>query len=79
MRTMSVSQFKSTCLAEFEAIARGGEAITITKRGVPIAQISAPVDMPHARLKLGGMAGRMRILGDIMEPVVPESDWEVLR
>ena len=76
---MSVSQFKATCLAEFEAIARGGEPIVITKRGVPIAQVTAPQMVERPRRRLGGMAGRTKILGDIMAPVIDPSEWEALQ
>lgn len=79
MRTMSVSQFKASCLAEFEAISRGGEPILITKRGVPVAQITAPIEADRPRFRLGGMADRMRTLGDIVSPVVPPEEWEALR
>lgn len=66
MRSMSVSQFKATCLARFEEIANGGEAIVITKRGVPIAQVGPVAGEPRARRELGRLAGTMRVRGDVV-------------
>lgn len=79
MRAMSVSEFKATCLARFEEIARGGEPIVITKRGVPIAQVGPPVDVAPPRRVLGRLAGTTRIMGDIVGPVVEDDEWEALR
>lgn len=76
---MSVSEFKARCLAEFEAIARGGEPLLITKRGVPVAQVTPPVDVPRPRRELGRLAGTVRIHGDIVGPIVPAEEWESLR
>lgn len=76
---MSVSEFKATCLARFEEISRGGEPITITKRGVPIAQIGPPPAVATPRRTLGKLAGTIRVHGDIVGPVVAGDEWEVLR
>lgn len=71
MRSMSVSQFKATCLARFDEIAKGGESIVITKRGVPVAHVvPAPAHEPRRRV-LGKLAGTVLI--DAV-PVAPLAD-----
>ena len=79
MDTLSVSQFKATCLAALERVRRTGRPLLLTKRGVPIAQVLPPpkADAPAASA-FGTMAEGTRETGDILEPL-PEGDWEVLR
>jgi antitoxin (DNA-binding transcriptional repressor) of toxin-antitoxin stability system len=77
MREMSVSQFKATCLARFDEIARGGDVIVITKRGVPIAQVGPVAAAPARRRALGGLAGTLVIRADLDQLSVegdPEQD-----
>jgi hypothetical protein len=50
------------------------ESVLITKRGKPVAQLSpAPVSPEDV---LGYMAGKVKIIGDIVSPVTPLCDWE---
>ncbi|MCZ4495906.1 MAG: hypothetical protein JWM25_489 [Thermoleophilia bacterium] len=79
MRTVAISEFKATCLALLEEVRVTGEPLVITKRGVPIAQVGPPSLQDAPRRRLGGLAGRIRIIGDIVEPASDPSDWEVLR
>lgn len=77
METVSVSEFKATCLARLERVRKTGTPLLITKRGVPIAQVTAPPpDSP--RTGFGVMAGTAVIHGDIVAPL-DETEWEVLR
>lgn len=40
--TISISEFKATCLAVLERVRRTGASIVVTKRGVPVAEINSP-------------------------------------
>ncbi len=40
-RTVSASQFKAKCLALLDEVAATGEEIVVTKRGLPVARVSA--------------------------------------
>ncbi len=51
----------------------------ITKFGKPVAQISPLEEKPAARQWLGSMAGTARIIGDIIEPVVPIEDYDAFK
>ena len=65
--TITISQFKATCLA-----------VLVTRRGEPIAVIDPP-PLPKKKASwLGSFALKGAITGDIVSPVLPESDWEVL-
>jgi antitoxin (DNA-binding transcriptional repressor) of toxin-antitoxin stability system len=79
MRTITVSEFKATCLKLLDDVGRNGETLVITRRGVPIAQVGPLVHTPVAKRKLGGMAGMLTYHGDIVGPVVDPEEWEALR
>lgn len=76
---MAISEFKAKCLATLERVRRTRRSVLVTKRGVPIAEVSPP---PVAELRgqsaFGCMAGSAREIGDVLEPL-PEGDWQALR
>jgi prevent-host-death family protein len=77
METVSASRFKATCLALIERVRRTGKPILVTKRGVPVAQLVPPPAPPPPASTFGCMAGTVREIGDLVEPL-PEDDWEAL-
>jgi len=72
---IAISKFKATCLAVLEKVRKTNEPILVTRFGQPIAQISPPEGAKRVP-RLGGGAGTMVILGDIVGPIGDESDWE---
>jgi prevent-host-death family protein len=80
MTTVSVSEFKATCLALLERVRKSGQPITVTKHGKPVAKVVAIRKAePGKRKILGYMKGTGRIVGDIESPASDPQDWEVLR
>lgn len=78
MDTVSVSQFKATCLAALERVRKTGRPLLVTKRGEPIAQVLPPPEPEPDRTGFGSMRGTAEEIADIVEPL-PEQDWEALR
>jgi prevent-host-death family protein len=74
METLSVSQFKMTCLAVLEQVDKQKKKVLITKRGRPIAEI-VPVENLKAEVPL---KATVTFVGDILSPVALE-DWEALQ
>jgi prevent-host-death family protein len=74
METLSVSQFKATCLSVLEKVKREKKKFLITKRGKPIAEI-VPVDHQKKQVPL---KDTVTFVGDIVSPVA-EDEWEVLK
>lgn len=78
LKTVSISEFKATCLGLLEEVRQTGRAVLVTKRGVPIAQVVPP----PAALAPGGWLGEgrasVRAIGDVLEPVVPPEAWEAV-
>jgi prevent-host-death family protein len=75
--TISVSEFKATCLAVIERVRQSGQAVLITKHGQPVAELvpPRPVERP-GRGFLGRMKGELSIAGDLLKPVLSRQDWE---
>jgi len=75
---MAISEFKATCLAVLERVRQTGQPVLVTRRGEPIAEIVPPPAATRRSL-LGSGRGTGKILGDILAPVVEESEWDALR
>jgi prevent-host-death family protein len=75
--TIGVAEFKARCLALLDDVGKRGDEIIVTKRGKPIAKIEPIAAVPVQPLK-GMLAGRMKILGDIVYFNVAD-DWEANR
>lgn len=74
MPTVTAAEFKAKCLSLMDAVQQGGEEITITKRGKPVARLVA---VPKPGFLFGCMKGSVEILGDIITPVLTPEEWGV--
>jgi prevent-host-death family protein len=77
--TVSISEFKATCLARLERVRRTGQRLVVTKRGVPVAEVVPPRIQPVDRSWLGSASGTGRIVGDLIAPVLTDADWDATR
>jgi prevent-host-death family protein len=75
MREIRASEFKAKCLAILDEVERTGEPVTILKRGRPVARLVPPAVGP-SKYPQHALFGTVEILGDLLEPVLPASDWE---
>ena len=77
MKKMQASVFKAQCLKVMNRVQATGEPVIVTKRGKPVVKV-IPAESEKNDL-FGFMVGRMKIVGDVESPVVPLSQWKVLR
>jgi prevent-host-death family protein len=77
MQEVAISEFKAKCLALLEQVRITKKAIRITRFGKPVAEVIPPTPAA-AKGWLGSMADTVDIVGDIISPVIDESDIEVL-
>jgi prevent-host-death family protein len=75
-RVVSVTEFKARCLAFLHEMERHGGAITITRRGQPVA-VLGPAKKNAWKSPRGSWAGRARITGEIVRDDTSDL-WEVL-
>lgn len=78
MPTVTAAEFKAKCLSLMDQVQQGGEDITITKRGKPVARLVA-VSAPKPEFLFGCMKGSVEILGDLITPVLTPEEWGVPR
>lgn len=76
IESMSISEFKATCLAVLERVRRTGRPLLVTRRGEPVAEIIPPSLATSACSWMGAMRGTARITGDLVEPAGSVADWE---
>jgi prevent-host-death family protein len=74
MDEIPISKFKATCLAVLERVRATNQPIRVTRFGKPVADIMPPAGVERPRRRFG--TGRGVILGDIVGPVMDESDFE---
>ena len=78
METINASDFKAQCLAILDRVQSTGEPVLILKRGRPVAEL-LPARRSQAEYPQMELEGTVTIIGDIIEPVIPEEDWDCLR
>lgn len=86
MRIVPAGQFKAKCLAILDEVQQTGEPVLITKRGKPVARV---VGLAEAESKMekpedifGALKGLISVtgdLGDLVDPIVPLEDWDILK
>ncbi|HVP44998.1 MAG TPA: type II toxin-antitoxin system Phd/YefM family antitoxin [Bryobacteraceae bacterium] len=78
MQEVAISEFKAKCLALLEQVRRTKRPIRVTRFGKPVAEVVPPSPSADASDWLGSMSDTTEILGDIVSPIVDQSDIEAL-
>ncbi|HTO46857.1 MAG TPA: type II toxin-antitoxin system prevent-host-death family antitoxin [Burkholderiales bacterium] len=78
MERMPVSKFKATCLAVLQRVKRTGRPVLITRFGEPVAEVTPPPRRASRSDWLGAMAGRGKIVGDVVRSPVDAKTWSAL-
>jgi prevent-host-death family protein len=73
-KIVGMAEFKANCTRLLREVQAGGEPITVTSRGKPIAEVSAAITRSKRESAFGRMKGTATIIGDLDEPIDPE--WE---
>ncbi|MGD0567825.1 MAG: type II toxin-antitoxin system Phd/YefM family antitoxin [Candidatus Sulfotelmatobacter sp.] len=74
MKQIAAGEFKARCLAIMDQVSRSGEPVVVTKHGKPVVRL-VPAEKQGDDI-FGYMAGKVKIVGDIVGPVTPAEDWE---
>jgi len=77
--TMPISKFKATCLKVIDQVKNTGISIIVTKRGGPYALVSKLPEPEKQETWMGKYKKEIEITGDIIEPAVDETEWNVLK
>jgi len=79
--SVNIAEFKDRLSEFLDLVEKGGEVI-VCRRNVPLVKLESI--RKHGPVKktasaIGCMKGSVLIHGDLTEPAIPESDWEMLR
>jgi prevent-host-death family protein len=77
MKQIPVGKFKTHCLAFTDEVQATGEPVVVTKNGKPVVKL-VPAEIKDENV-FGYMAGKAKIVGDIVSPVTPLEDWKALK
>jgi prevent-host-death family protein len=73
MKKIAAGSFKTNCLAIMDEVQAKRETVIITKRGKPVAKL-VPVE-PQDDDIFGFLAGKGRIIGDVISPALTPEEW----
>lgn len=79
--SVNIAEFKDRLSEFLDLVEKGGEVI-VCRRNVPLVKLESlrkPGPLKKAGSAIGCMKGSVQIHGDLTEPAVPESDWEMFR
>lgn len=79
--TVNIAEFKDRLSELLDLAEKGGEVI-VCRRNVPLVKLESirrPDPVKRTASPIGCMKGSVQIHGDLTEPSIPESDWEMLR
>lgn len=76
MKKVAVSQAKARLLSLVDEVAKTGESIIVTKRGMPLVKM---VKFRPEKPKpfIGRLVGIVEVSGDLLEPAVRPEDWDL--
>jgi prevent-host-death family protein len=79
MQEIAISEFKAKCLAILQRVEKTKQPIRITRRGKPVADVVPTVPVVDRAALFGSMRNSIKILGDIVSPVIDLDEIEALR
>ena len=78
MKSVAISTFKAQCLALLEDVARTGKPLLVTKRGKPLARLTA-ADNSRSSSPQDTLRHSVETFGDLIAPTVPAATWDATR
>jgi prevent-host-death family protein len=75
MKSVAISTFKAQCLALIEDVARTGQPLLVTKRGKPLARLTA-VDHNQSSSPQDTLRHSVETLDDVIASAIPATAWD---
>ena len=79
IREIAISKFKVNCSSLLDEVSKTRPPLRITRRGKALEVVIPATPEGNDRSWLGSMAGSMKIVGDIISPVIDLDDIEALK
>ncbi len=81
-RTIAAGEFKAKCLKIMDEVNETGRSVIVTKRGEPVIKVVPITNGKKKDSIFGRLAGIMKIHGDpddLVKPIIPLEDWDMLK
>jgi prevent-host-death family protein len=78
MQEVAISEFKAKCLSLLEEVSKTRTPLRVTRRGKAIADVVPTSSEAEERSWIGSMSDSIKIVGDIISPVVDMRAIEAL-
>jgi len=79
MQEFAISVFKAKCLSILEQVEKTKSPIRITRHGKPVAEVIPATQTVDRAAWIGSLKRKIKILGDIVSPVIDLDEIEALR
>jgi prevent-host-death family protein len=79
IREVPISEFKAKCFSLSDEVSKTKASIRITHRGKVIAYVVPVPPNTKRRDWIGSLAGTVKIVGDIVAPVIQLKDSEAMK
>jgi prevent-host-death family protein len=79
MQEVAISEFKAKCLSLLEEVSKTRTPLRVTRRGKAIADVVPASSETGERSWIGSMSESIKIVGDIVSPVVDTETIEALK
>lgn len=79
IQEVAISKFKAECLALLQEVGKTRTPIRVTRRGKPIADVVPIPTASDERSWLGCLEGTVKILGDVISPVIDVETIEAMK
>lgn len=79
MKQVSATEANTHFLQLMAEAAETGEPIMVTKRGKPTLILQPIPQKKKFHYRMGLFADKVKIVGDIVGPIVPAEEWEAMR
>jgi len=76
---VAISEFEAKCLSLLEEVSKTKSPLRVTRRGKAIADVVPVSSETEERSWIGSMSGSIKIVGDIVSPVVDTETIEALK
>lgn len=76
---IAISEFKAKCLSLLEEVNKTKIPLRVTRRGKAIADVIPPSPTPGEKDWIGSMSSRIKIIGDIISPVIETQEIEAMK
>jgi antitoxin (DNA-binding transcriptional repressor) of toxin-antitoxin stability system len=77
MTTIAAPELKAKCSQILDQVYKTGERFQVTRHGKVIAELGPTTSEGPSPVTAGFGKGKIRILGDIMEPI--DVEWDALK